>query len=70
MLHQRLDAAAKTVCASLDGRELANQMRFKECVQIAIDSAVAKIDQSALTAYYKAHTNGRNATIEIARNQN
>ena len=45
-------------------------MRFKECVQIAINSAVAKIDQSVLTAYYKAHTNGRNAAIEIAKNQN
>jgi UrcA family protein len=69
-LHQRLYGAAKTVCASLDARDLASQMRFKECVQIAIDSAVARIDRPVLTAYNEAHTNGRNATDQIAKNQN
>jgi len=54
VLHQRLHAAAETVCTSLDARDLASQMRFKECVQIAIDSAVAKI----------------NATVQVAKNQN
>jgi UrcA family protein len=53
-LQQRLNAAAKTVCASFDARDLASQMRFKECVQTAIDSALTRIDQPVLTAYYKA----------------
>jgi|SRR6516162_3671010 UrcA family protein len=70
VLYQRLQAAAKTVCASLDARDLASQMRFRDCVQTGIGSAVAKIDRPVLTAYYKAHTNGRDATIQIAKNQN
>jgi UrcA family protein len=69
-LYQRLQAAAKSVCASLDARDLASQMRFRDCVQTGIGSAVAKIDRPVLTAYYKAHTNGRDATIQIAKNQN
>ena len=69
-LHQRLYGAAKTVCASLDARDLASQMRFKDCVQTGVGSAVAKIDRPVLTAYYKAHTNGRHAAIQIAKNQN
>jgi UrcA family protein len=70
VLYHRLAAAAKTVCVSLDGRDLASQMRFKGCVETAIGSAVAKVDRPALTAYYKARTNGRNATLQIAKNQN
>ena len=69
-LYQRLAGAAKTVCTSLEGRDLASQMRFKGCVETAIGSAVAKVDRPALTAYYKARTNGRNATLQIAKNQN
>jgi UrcA family protein len=70
VLYQRLEAAAKTVCASLDARDLASRMRFRDCVLSAIGSAVAEIDRSVLTAYYEAHTNGRNATVQIAKNQN
>jgi len=70
VLYERLAAAAKSVCASLDARDLASQMRFKDCVQTGIGSAVAKIDRPAFTAYYKARTNGREATIQIAKNQN
>ena len=70
VLYQRLAAAAKSVCAPLEARDLASQMRFRGCVETAIGSAVAKVDRPALTAYHKAHTNGRNATIEIAKNQN
>ena len=70
VLYQRIEAAAKTVCASLDGRDLASQMRFRDCVQTGIGSAVAKIDRPVLTAYCKAHSNGRDITIQIAKNQN
>ena len=72
VLYQRLAGAAKIVCAplELDACDLARQMRFKMCVQTAIGSAVAKVDRPILTAYYKAHTNDRNATIQIAKNQN
>jgi UrcA family protein len=70
VLYHRLEAAAKTVCASLDSRDLASQMRFKGCVETAIGSAVAKVDRPILTAHYKARTNDRNATMQIANNQN
>jgi len=70
VLYQRLLGAARTVCASLDARDVASQMRFKGCVETAIGSAVAKVDRPALTAYYKARTSGRNAAIQIAKNQN
>ena len=45
-------------------------MRFKTCVESAIGSAVAKVDRPILTAYYKEHTRNRNATVQIAKNQN
>ena len=68
VLYQRLEAAAKSVCSSLDARDLASQMRSRGCVQTAIGSAVAKVDQPALTAYYRAQFKGRNATFQIAQN--
>ena len=67
VLYHRLKGAAETVCAPLDDRDLARHMSFKACVQNAISTAVAKVDQPALTAYYEAKTNGRNATIQIAQ---
>jgi UrcA family protein len=70
VLYQRLEAAAKTVCASLDARDLASRIRFQGCVETAIGSAVAKADRPLLTAYYKARMNGRSAPILIAENQN
>ena len=69
VLYQRLEAAAKSVCASLDARDLTSQTHFKGCVETAIGSAVAKVDRPALTSYYKARTNDRNAAIQIAKNQ-
>ncbi len=67
VLYRRLKGAAETVCAPLDDRDLARHMRFKACVQNAISTAVAKVDQPALTAYYETKTYGRNATIQIAQ---
>jgi UrcA family protein len=70
VLYQRLETSAKSVCASLDARDVASQMRFRECVETAIGSAVAKVDRPALTAFHKARANGRNTAIQIAKNQN
>ena len=70
VLYQRLAGAAKTVCTSLEGRDLASQMRFKSCVDTAIGSAIAKVDRPVLTAYYKTRTNGRHSAVRIAKNQN
>jgi UrcA family protein len=67
VLYQRLKGAAEAVCAPLDDSNLSRHMSFKACVQTAISTAVAKVDQRALTAYYEAKTNGRNAAIQIAQ---
>jgi UrcA family protein len=67
VLYQRLKRAAEAICAPLDDRELARHMRFTACLQNAIGPAVVKVNQPALTAYYTTKTNGRNATIQIAR---
>jgi UrcA family protein len=69
-LYQRLAGAAKTVCTSLEGRDLASQMRFKGCVETAVGSAIAKVDRPLLTTYYKTRTNGRHTAVQIAKNQN
>jgi len=69
VLYQRLKGAAETVCAPFDARsrDLGSQMRFKECMQSAIGTAVAKIDQPALTAYYRAQFKVGNEPIQIAQ---
>ena len=67
VLYRRLKDAAETVCAAQKGRDLGSQMRFKVCWQAALGTAVAKVAQPALTAYYRAQFNDRNATIQIAQ---
>ena len=59
--YRRLKGAAQTVCATLDGP------RYKSCWQSALSAAVAKVDGPALTAYYRAQFDGRNATFQIAQ---
>jgi UrcA family protein len=53
VLYHRLRAAAETVCAPLDARDLERHMRFKECVQSALSASVAEVDRPALTEYYR-----------------
>ena len=67
-LYGRLKGAAKTVCAAQNGRDLGSQTRYKMCWQSALGAAVSKADRPALTAYYRAQFNGRNATSQVAQN--
>lgn len=67
VLYHRLRGAAERVCSPLDDRDLARHMSFTACVQGALSTGVAKVDRPALTAYYEAKTNRRNATIQIAQ---
>ncbi len=67
VLYRRLKGAAETVCAPQNGRDLGSQTRYKTCWQSALGTAVAKVDQPALTAYYRAQFKGRNATFQIAQ---
>ena len=68
VLYQRLKGAAETVCGPRDDRDLKRYMKLKACVQIAMATAVAKVDQPALTAYYEAQSGGHKPTIQTARN--
>jgi UrcA family protein len=67
VLYRRLRSAAETVCAPLDDRGVARHMSFKACVQSAISAAVAKVNRTALTAYYEARASRGNATTQIAQ---
>jgi UrcA family protein len=68
VLYQRLKGAAEMVCALRDGRDLGSQMRFKLCWQSALGAAVTKVDRPALTAYYRAQFQDRDAAFQIAQN--
>jgi UrcA family protein len=68
VLYRRLKGAAETVCAPQNGRDLGSEARYKVCWQSALGAAVAKVDQSALTIYYRAQFNRPNATVQIAQN--
>jgi UrcA family protein len=54
-LYGRLRSAAQTVCAPFDdGRHSPSNFRFQACYQTALDSAVAKFQEPALTAMHEA----------------
>jgi UrcA family protein len=69
VLYERLKGAAQTVCAPFDARsrDLQSQVHFKQCVQSAIGTAVARIDRPALTAYYRAQFEAGNEPTRIAQ---
>jgi UrcA family protein len=67
-LYRRLKVAAETVCAPLEDRDVARQMKFRACVQRAISTAVAQVDQPALTRYYEATISRHNAPRKVAQN--
>ena len=66
ILYQRLRAAAETVCGPRQDRELAKAADFKTCVQSALASAVMTIDRPRVTAYYRAHNEPRNPSMQLA----
>jgi UrcA family protein len=67
VLYRRLKGAAETVCAAQNGRDLGSQTRYKTCLESAVAAAVAKVDQPALTAIYRAQFKARNAAIQVAQ---
>jgi UrcA family protein len=66
VLYKRLQAAAETVCGPREDRDPAKAVAFRKCVQSALASAVSRVDQPKLTAYYRAHTNARNTSMQLA----
>jgi UrcA family protein len=60
-LYHRLQKAADAVCEPLNPRSLERANTFKYCVADTLSRAVSEMDQPALTSYYRAALNGRNA---------
>jgi UrcA family protein len=68
-LYKRLQGAGRDVCRPLESRMLGVQSIWRECFSRAVSDAVAKIDQPALTAYYRAKTDhGPMPAITTAKN--
>ena len=53
-LFNRIRYASEGVCSPLDHGDLASKFRQKQCVKQAIQGAVAKVNQPALSAVYAA----------------
>lgn len=66
VLYKRLRAAAETVCGPREDRDPAKAKAFKKCVQSALASAVIRVDRAELTAYYRAHAEPRNTSMQVA----
>ena len=67
-LYTRLRAAARQVCAALESRELERAQLFNACVADALATAVAKVDQPLLSAYYRAERGDRSGgRAQVAR---
>lgn len=66
-LYSRLKSAAETVCDSLEDRDIESRMSYTNCWHDALSRAVTKVDQPALTAYYRARFKGRSGPIQVAQ---
>ena len=55
VLYVRLRAASHEVCAPLESIELSRQVAWHECVNNAMDSAVAKIDKPMVSALHETN---------------
>jgi UrcA family protein len=53
-LYDRMKDAARTVCASLESKQLGRMSPWRDCYQQAVEDAVATVDRPALTALYQA----------------
>lgn len=67
-LFSRIRFAAEKVCRPLNGDDLASKSHYHTCMNTAIKSAVAKVDQPALFAVYGAKT-GTAKPIVLASSQ-
>lgn len=65
-LYQRLRLAAETVCADVDGKDLARATRARACISEAISNAVAQVNQPVLTAYYRSKLGIGNVALRQA----
>jgi len=52
VLYTRLQAAAKAVCGSVDGRQLRQVQQQRKCYRDALSAAVATVNHNSVTARY------------------
>jgi UrcA family protein len=62
-LYRRIRYAAIDVCSPVESRSFVAKMHASACESQAIDSAVSKVGDSNLTAYYVAHGGKAQASI-------
>jgi UrcA family protein len=55
-LHGRLTAAAEQSCAQLEGRELARQRVYHDCIAKLLGAAVREVHNTSLAAVHEART--------------
>jgi UrcA family protein len=69
LLFERIDAAAGRVCgAKYKVGSLAISPAWRNCVQVAIRAAVAKVNSPAVTSYAAAHDAAPGDTLAARRN--
>jgi len=68
VLYARIRAAAHNVCSQFDSRGLSNLVQREHCVNEAIEGAVRKVNNPALSAVYSAKT-GKEAPTHLVSNQ-
>ena len=66
-LYARIRSAAKSVCSQFDGRRLEEMAQRDACIDKAILGAVTKVNNSALSAVYRAKT-AKEAPTHLASN--
>ena len=52
-LYRRIQVAARQACGDSDPRDIVHYFLFKGCYQSAVDTAVAKVDATRLTALHR-----------------
>jgi UrcA family protein len=68
VLYRRLNQAAAIVCSPLESRDLGMAAKHQQCVDHAIDGAVARVDRPMLSQYHESRTKGDKTTVtQLAR---
>ena len=66
-LYRRLLEAAESVCAPLEGRDLARVQRHSACVYGAMASSVARVNKPLLRQYFESKYSGPGpAPVQVA----
>src|SRR5262245_26824381 len=62
VLHGRLRHAAERACGQPDTRQLATATRYRKCVDDAMATAIAEINEPRLAEYHKSKQNKGDST--------